>query len=427
MNQKNKYKKPICSNWFFKRCCNRKCTFLHPKICKFYLKGRCRKKNCGFEHISTEELRNRVRIYPDKLNRYLLKSVYNNDLNSVKIALLMGANINYQSRASKSTPLIMATFSKKNNIAKYLIRCGADVNIINDRDNFALLYAIEGGNFELIKMLVRHGANVNMLKDSFPMLFFALKNSLVDKDKIKIAKFLVNSGATLQSKAVLPHFGYSKDLASVKFLIENGLSKIEEMDCAKNILYNAVRFGNYDIARYIIEKGADVNGSCCELADIETPLVIISAKYGTDSVTELLINNGVNINLVYNQSNLLSWVASVDHEKSALALVNKGVNINGVNCFGETPLMWASKNGCSKVAKTLIEKGANIFLKNNKGETAYAIAIKKSRTNIIKIFESIIAIPMLCIANRYKAQRRFSESYIIKKYLLDILFDKYLL
>eukprot|EP00833_Pecoramyces_ruminatium_P006952 jgi/Orpsp1_1/1180984/evm.model.c7180000075357.2 len=43
--------------------------------------------------------------------------------------------------------------------------------------------------------------------------------------------------------------------------------------------------------------------------------------------------------------------------------------LNGQDCFGNTPLMYACQGGYEEIVKYLIEKGANINAKNNKGET----------------------------------------------------------
>lgn len=91
------------------------------------------------------------------------------NLNSVKLALKQGADIN-KVDIFGNTPLINSIFSDKLDIARYLISRGANVNIKNKKGLTPLLIAIYKMGYEinrnryyaLIQDLLKKGANPNI-------------------------------------------------------------------------------------------------------------------------------------------------------------------------------------------------------------------------------------------------------------------------
>jgi ankyrin repeat protein len=68
-------------------------------------------------------------------------------------------------------------------------------------------------------------------------------------------------------------------------------------------------------------------------------------------------------------------------------LIEKGANVNAVNCIQETALMWATINGMTNIVKLLIEKGANVNAVNSSGNTALTLGVAFGKTEIIKILK----------------------------------------
>jgi ankyrin repeat protein len=105
--------------------------------------------------------------YKDKVTLLDL-AIYAGDYNEVKFLLHHGANIDQQNGFS-STPLMIATEKglRNDSIAELLINSGADVNILSEFGEFALLNTLGFGfkdqppNPKIFKMLVEHGANYN--------------------------------------------------------------------------------------------------------------------------------------------------------------------------------------------------------------------------------------------------------------------------
>jgi len=62
---------------------------------------------------------------------------------------------------------------------------------------------------------------------------------------------------------------------------------------------------------------------------------------------------------------LLSQVAKKKHEAIVKLLFERGAQIENINNYRRTPLLWAAANGYKIVVKLLFEKNAQIESTNN--------------------------------------------------------------
>lgn len=76
--------------------------------------------------------------------------------------LFHGANANYQNPRTKMTPLLAATESRQNNIAKYLLEYGAKWDVENQWGENALHRACNLKNLSLANLLYKHGGFFNV-------------------------------------------------------------------------------------------------------------------------------------------------------------------------------------------------------------------------------------------------------------------------
>ena len=70
--------------------------------------------------------------------------------------------------------------------------------------------------------------------------------------------------------------------------------------------------------------------------------------------------------------------------------INKGLDVNQKNKYGNTPLHYAIKNGNYDIIQLLLENGANIKIKNKKGIRPYDIANKniKDAFNLVDLYNN---------------------------------------
>ncbi|WP_273567420.1 ankyrin repeat domain-containing protein [Maribacter halichondriae] len=122
------------------------------------------------------------------------------------------------------SPLSLAGFFNRNEIAKSLIELGADPNLsaTNPSKVNALHSAIAKENFELCKLLIENGANVN--------------------------------AEQMQNVTALHSAVHRGNLDLTKLLIENNASISLKMDNGDTALMIANREGHKEIAKYLLEN-----------------------------------------------------------------------------------------------------------------------------------------------------------------------------
>ncbi len=122
------------------------------------------------------------------------------------------------------TPLSLAGFFNRTEIAKSLIELGADSNLsaTNPSKVNALHSAIAKENFELCKLLIENGANVNAVQ----MQNVTALHSAVHRGNLDLTKLLVENNASIPAK----------------------------MDNGDTALIIANREGHQEIAKYLLKN-----------------------------------------------------------------------------------------------------------------------------------------------------------------------------
>ena len=245
------------------------------------------------------------------------------DLEFIKLLVKNGIDINSDYETPfKSEALLYICASQKNiedyekynNIAKYLIEMGADVNVgalkLNSyspliecfsvkKDVYSKNYFESNINFGLIKLLVENNADVN---------------------------FTNTQGVSILLKACS--------------LDGNNQSDIQR----------------YEIIKYLIDNGADVNISdnngYTPLMDIkeEELIEIYLPDFEDEKVVEVNLPN-------IDKTSKISLSLS---EKIMILLLDNGADINARNNMGMTALMKYSFEGNIRLVKILIDRGADV-------------------------------------------------------------------
>ena len=133
-------------------------------------------------------------------------------------------------------------------------------------------------------------------------------------------------------------------------------------------LHIAVRDDSLDVAKLLIEKGADVNATF--LGD--SPLILSESR----DMTELLIDKGADINATSGDHGY-GWTKLHQPVSRDIAevLIDKGADIEVRDSRGQTPLHMTGGD----IAELLIEKGADINAKDDDGNTPLHTTVLLSR------------------------------------------------
>jgi ankyrin repeat protein len=178
----------------------------------------------------------------------LAKAVEDNDLQEIKHQVIdLKVPVDTRDRINDFTPLMFAVFNNNIQSVKALLDLGADPNLPNDsisdvgENSVILACRFSDISVEILKLLLKYGGNPNSTEcgrnydiegDWTPARCSALSYAISSFEKIEKIKFLVEAGADVN------------------------LYNSEYQDAP---LMNAIVFDRMDMALYLLEHGADAN------------------------------------------------------------------------------------------------------------------------------------------------------------------------
>ena len=348
----------------------------------------------------------------------LMISVYKKDYDMVKYLLDKGANPNTANNENK-TALMIAIANNNFDISKLLIQQGANINTQDEYSYTALMRAAMIGSYEMVKFLLENGADANT-KDNYgnTVLYHNIRYCHYEEEGLEDAKkifnLLIKYGADVNTKdnyggsllnTAYSFSGLPPNREMFKLLVENGFdleSRIKggedyPTDYDYTPLMIAALINDYDMVKFLVEKGADVNAKThSEYSSVETPLLLsldyehIESRYDENSsVAEYLINNGADINVTNNHGETpLMYASKVHNIKVVELLIQKGADINAFDNYGNTALIYGVNN--LETVKLLVENGADVnFYKG--GSTALISACEYSHERNIDVIKYLVS------------------------------------
>lgn len=141
------------------------------------------------------------------------------DLEVIKCFVEHGADLDYSPSGKEAdelnitgqTALFMATLKEQNDVVQYLIEKGSKVNVKNRYGVSPLLLCAEGGNETLVRLLVSIGADVNMSPSGELAVEHILAGQTplygaAKKGHYDICKFLIENGAQVNAETMVTSF-----------------------------------------------------------------------------------------------------------------------------------------------------------------------------------------------------------------------------
>jgi uncharacterized protein len=305
-------------------------------------------------------------------------AAHHGNLAIVQRLLRAEANIN-QANDYGSTPIYEAVFQGDQAVVKALLDAGADVDSPNSHGQTNLMVAARTENVALARLLLDRGANVNAreTRANQTALMWA-----VAKNNVAMTELLLEHGADPNAQSIMhdwdrrvtseprvkyqPTGGFTPLLfaarencqACVVSLLAHG-ADIDMTDPDGTTALNlAIQNGHYDLAKLLIEQGADVNlwdwwgrGPLYSAIDMNTlpkggrvDLPSLDQTLPVELVA-MLLARGANPNLQI---------------KFLVPFRNVGADRGGdlVLITGSTPLLRAAKAGDVEVVRMLLEYDA---------------------------------------------------------------------
>jgi ankyrin repeat domain-containing protein 17 len=270
-------------------------------------------------------------------------------LQCAKLLIEAGAGVNTHSNEFKETALTLACYKGNIDVVKLLLECGADQEHKTDEMHTALMEACMDGHTEVAKLLLDHGAQVNMPADSF------------------------------ESPLTLAACGGHSELANL--LIEHGADLKERNDEGYTPLMEASREGHVEMVTLLLSHDPEEKFINAITEETQESALTLACCGGSFEVAKILIEAGADVNL--GASTPLMEASQEGHIELVQLLLQSNALVNQCTTSGETSLSLACENGHTEVAELLINSGAHVDVPDpEKGYTPLMKAARKYNLNI---------------------------------------------
>ena len=320
-------------------------------------------------------------------NELFLNELLNNKFNKTKLENFYNEyeiDINYLNAKGENF-LYLSLHQNQHASSIWLLEKNINLDVIT-KDGFTTFdIAIDNQNHRVVsKILSKVDVDVDK-QDIYGRT--KLQDSVMLGDH-EMAKILIEYGADLNSKDNKEQnvlydalsYGHKKFVYYLLSLKKIDLNNIDKEQ--NSVLHHPFSLDNDEVALSFIKHGANPNSRNKE-GDTYLSLV---AKRGIEAfeIIEAVLENGFDINSrVGNKNTILMEVLSAlsnvspsdEAKRNSLLLmseklIDKGVDINAENEYGEHVLFQTVKSGDLTSTLMLIKKKINLNIQNNNGETA---------------------------------------------------------
>jgi ankyrin repeat protein len=329
------------------------------------------------------------------------------------------------SRADLLHPFMVSVEHNRIDLVNYFINLGVDINTAEHHGKTPLVVAAKHGYLELSKSLIEHGAidrpselDVSAFDASISSNYPEITRLIYDRLELEFSQEALESAflgalnydnyhglellleAGLDPSHQIRLTGVDASALSLLFLslerkcqnmarllINQGAEINQKMGLNVTHLGQAIDSGYSDIAKELIERGADVdaiysrNGS---LSSLSVPPLTGALIMGDKDLVAFLLDKSADPNV--KDSKTLTPLFYADDVTTVQLLIEAGVQVNATGVTGRSPLLNAVLGANERLVKVLLDAGAD----PNKGVDNYNIYDKPA--NITPLIGSIVLI-----------------------------------
>jgi uncharacterized protein len=197
--------------------------------------------------------------------------------------------------------------------------------------------------------------------------------------------------ALLDQDAALLSAKNAQSQSPVLFSIYNGQKEIRDLLLSRGAqleLHEAAAAGDLLRVKEIVQKDASLAKA---YSSDGFPVLALAAVFGNFDVTKYLHEKGGDINAVATNGtgyNALTGAVASGHSEIVKWLLDHGAEPNYRYAAGYTPLLTAAANGHLEILKALLDHGADLHAKTNDGKNALAYAQERKHTVVAEYLRS---------------------------------------
>ena len=304
----------------------------------------------------------------------LSDAVLYNDIKAVGALIAGGADVNAFDETGMTT-LMVAASEGRTEIAKMLVAAKADVNASSEDGTTALMRAASANRRDAMALLMANGAAVDARnRGGMTALMVAAFGGYADAVKMLLARKADANIADAQGRTALMAAATSGDAATVDALLGGGASpNVTDSGHGSPMTYAAAaghaavmeilqRHGlepnagdfalaaagcHADAVNIALRSGASVNG-----ADGQIVPLLSAAGTGCIDVARLLLERGANVNAKDHDGwTPLIKAAQAGHTEMVQLLMDHGADMTAADSDGRTAWMFAAMGGHNDIAE----------------------------------------------------------------------------
>ena len=286
-----------------------------------------------------------------------------------------------QNTANKKTYaslLFLASDKGKEDIVKFLIKAGVDIEEADLNGCTALMIAAKQGFLSIVKILCDAGAKIRAIDfcGKTPLLHAASCGHISVMQYLIDNKFVPIEEKDKHNKTALLLATENNQKEAVRWLITKKADMNARNEQGEHALLVAVGLNFDNIVKILLnQENIDIN---IRAKNNRSALHIACLNGNVDIVKELLDYQGVDIEIETDDGwTPLHCAASKDHDDIVLYLLDRCANFEAKNHEGETPLHLTAFYNSLNTATLLLNKKVNIDPKKNKSrETPLHLAAR---------------------------------------------------
>lgn len=322
------------------------------------------------------------------------------------IQTLVAAGSSFENKAVLSNALL----AKESELAKFLIKAGANPETRNPDGSTAFRIACYTGQLDILEAFIENGFVFNLRSQkawellvwcsqvgslealSFLLYLFPEQHSSIFVKAAKEGLFLIlrnllNTDINLNTRdsefhTALMWATYHEHVDIVSLLLEAGADPNVTDGHGRTAMYWASHSRDRRILGLLCSK--------VKPRHFRGRILLYAVSQNLPKFAEFLLRKGIDVNL-QNESGTTALIMACDTEQIGFVkiLLDSGARTEIRTNTGYTALMSASETGNLEVVNLLLDSGADPHARDNQGRNALMLASIKGRREIVKRFTEL--------------------------------------